>query len=141
MATSKATMPICNITFQGEAAPEASEIKNVMESAGTTVESPRRAPTVPGQLGAGEVILTILLSTAAKATIDVALDHLKSYLVQRLEQQRKKLRLQVVLKRQSKDAAKKVVARELLDLKTATVEAVCKFIGQISDAALKHLAS
>lgn len=139
MTTSSASMPICDITFQGEAGPDAREIKNMMEHAGATVDTPRYASTIPGQLGAEQVVLTILLSAAAKAVIDVALDSLKSYLIQRLEQQRKKLRLHVVLKGESKNVEKKVVARELLDLKTASVAAVCKFIGQISDAALKHL--
>jgi hypothetical protein len=137
MATSTVPIPIYEISFRGDGRAEASEIKAVLEKTGVTIAEPRPGLTTPGELGAAEVILTIVLSAAAKAAIEVALDHLKSYLVQRVEQKRTKLHLQVALK---KEAAKRAVAREFIDLKAATTEGIFKFIGKLAEVALEHAA-
>jgi hypothetical protein len=147
MGTLPNQIPTCEISFIGDAETEANEIKNVLAGAGAAVTPPRSISRQDAELGAEEIILTIVLSAAAKAVIGVGLEHLKTYLINRVKKGKEvnpeasvphsveKTQLQVVLKGESKQ----VFDRKFLDFKVATVESVCKFIGSLSDGVLKHL--
>jgi hypothetical protein len=136
MATSSA-MPEAaeewQISFRGSASPQAEELAQQLACAGVSVPPPKQITQTEPTLGAGEIILEIVMSAAFKAVVGVAMDRLKEYLVRQLQATESKPNLQVVVLDAKLQSRKKF----LLSLRNASQATVGVFVDNIKASMLK----
>jgi hypothetical protein len=147
-ATPTPQIPICTISYKGDVGEEARRIKAEMEGGAVIIAPPQEIEDPKKRLGAGEIVITIILSAAAKAVLQMVFSRLLKYLVERMEGQpgtdknlgpgspvntEKILHLQIVLKKESQ-----VVGREVLSLKEASANVIVRSVNRLSEIASDH---
>lgn len=149
VTTSFQNVPACLIRYKGDVEAEARQIKDELEQGGLEGASLQEMPDPKKSLGAGEIILTVVLSAMVKPVIEMAFTRLLNYLTNRNKQQHqnkpgdpgsaaiaeKAIHLRIVLKNESQE----VVGRELLALKEASPEIVAESVSRLSHTALKYI--
>lgn len=112
--------------------PFAEELRSCVESAGLPIENAAYEPPAEALLGAPEVIMTIVVTSAARAIAVASLDLLGKYLEHKIGADSEDKRVQIVLV-----GASQPPKRFPLGLRSATVEAVHGFIARIKAAVEK----
>lgn len=127
---------ILAIEYRGPAKQDAESLANGFRAGGVTLNPPREAADGKATLAVGEIILTIVASAAARALLDVTLDKLRMYMVNRIQGNTltsESPNLQISVAKENGQ----VVARKLVSLRVASVEFVTKFVKEVGEAVVK----
>jgi hypothetical protein len=102
------------------------------------VIEPERAAEDTSRFAIGEIVLTVILSSAAKAAVDVLIERLRTYLEKRIQKgEASKTRapnLKVVLEGHDGGRSERRIA-----LRVATIDLVAKFLQNVGEDATKAM--
>src|SRR5437764_15221838 len=76
---------VWEINYRGDVQEQAKALQQAIEQSGASVTAPVKVPDDDANLGAGEIILTIIATAAAKAIVDVVAKQLQEYLRDRVK--------------------------------------------------------
>lgn len=120
------------IEFIGGVREDADALRADFQKAGLPVEAVREISKPTGTLGAGEIILTLVASAAARGAAEMAFDHLRIYLKKKLSEGEKSVNRELKLSVTIKQAGGDREETTPFSLRSATVEAVDKFATNLS---------
>lgn len=123
-----------SLAYRGQSAKaDAEQMHDKLQASGLAVEPLSEIGRGRADLGAAEIIITIMVTAAAKAVITTALKYVEDYIRERTARGGGDLNLQVVLQEPSAQPAK----RFPFSFRRATVETVTAFSESIREAILK----
>jgi hypothetical protein len=125
------------IKYRGDAKLDAAALQQNITAAGLHIHDPVEVPEDDARLGAGEVILTIIATAAAKAVVDVVATQLREYLRKRLTSQPDKVGLRVVVRRDKHSSGK----QHSIDFKGATADLIDQFVTNVKESILNTIAA
>ena len=120
--------PILKIEYKGnDAAADAAALWTALKRQGLAVDAPRNGTSTAGELGIAEIILTVVLTGAAKASAKVVIKYLREYLTTQLEAADSALRVRVDLSKDDGSTKKlpfltKKMTLETIDVFCANIE-------------------
>ena len=122
------------VAFQGsDAKEEAERIHLELQTSGLAVEPLAEVGQDEARLGAAEIIITIVVTAAAKAVLTTSLKYLEEYLRSRVEGGGANVNVQLVVKAPEKPRPH----RFLLNLRQASGQTVIAFCENIRQAVAK----
>jgi len=132
MTTTAADAPaLISIEYYGEAREEAEQLRSVLAQSHAQVTEVRQRDKDDVDMAVAEIIITIVVTAAAKAVASIALEHLETYIRQRIEEGKRLPDGQVVIKRREDG---KTVDRIPFSFGTMGLEMVAEFTKNLRSA-------
>jgi hypothetical protein len=128
--------PTLLIEYCGPARRDAELLAHNLRMAGIAADDPVLSADAQATMAIGEIVVTIVASAAARALLDVAMEHLRGFLISRVQgtsQDSDAPNMQVLVAKPDGTVA----TRKLISLRVATADLITKFVKDVGNEVLR----